>query len=102
MPARLQCHPQLDWGSSIPKAPLYICVNPQVAFSVRMDSDLKEKQELVGNLNGGSNGYKKALAKWRAESKSLFENPDDAEFMEHAFDKALDKEAFKEKDILNP
>lgn len=30
--------------------------------------------------------YKEVLASWRKDSKELFENPEDAEFMQHAFD----------------
>lgn len=43
--------------------------------------------------------YKNALEKWREESKFLFDNPDDAEFMEHAFERTSEKEPYKEKEI---
>ncbi|MCH5290682.1 MAG: hypothetical protein J1D88_02840 [Treponema sp.] len=43
--------------------------------------------------------YKTAVANWRSESKELFGNPDDAAFMESAFDSARRREPYTAKEI---
>ena len=48
---------------------------------------------------GRNYAFEKALAHWRAESEDLFANPDDASFMEHAFDVCGNKEMYKSKEI---
>ena len=40
-----------------------------------------------------------ALTKWRNDSKDLFDNSEDAEFLEHAFDNLRSKEVYKAKEI---
>lgn len=40
-----------------------------------------------------------ALTKWRNDSKDLFDNPEYAEFLEHAFDNVRLKEVYKAKEI---
>ncbi|MCR5724668.1 MAG: hypothetical protein K6G80_06230 [Treponema sp.] len=45
------------------------------------------------------NSYENALQAWRKKSAALFENADDAAFMEHAFDTTHSQETYKAKDI---
>lgn len=45
------------------------------------------------------NEYKEALSAWKKKSKELFENKEDAEFMQHAFDNISSKEIFTAKEI---
>lgn len=68
--------------------------------AVELPSDsLAALLELANKLNHGSGNYKNALKKWREGSKKLFDNPEDAEFMEHALDDTAEKEPYKEKEI---
>ena len=43
--------------------------------------------------------YKEALSDWKKDSKELFENPEDVEFMQNAFDNISSKEIYKAKEI---
>lgn len=45
------------------------------------------------------NEYKEALSAWKKDSKELFENKEDAEFMQHAFDNISSKENYTAKEI---
>lgn len=45
------------------------------------------------------NEYKEALSAWKKDSKDLFENKEDAEFMQHAFDNISSKEIYSAKEI---
>ncbi len=65
----------------------------------RVQESLGALLELAGKLNCLPSSYKTALAKWREESKGLFENPEDAEFMDHAFESEESKEIYNEKEI---
>lgn len=46
-----------------------------------------------------TDSYKAALKSWRDISKSLFENNEDAAFMQTAFDAVHDREPYKAKEI---
>jgi len=78
---------------------------PQAIYSAKKNAresasdSLAALLELAGKLNLGTASYKMALAKWREGSKDLFDNPEDAEFMEHALDGSATKEPYKEKEI---
>ncbi len=46
-----------------------------------------------------SDRYKMALSKWRQDSQDLFDNEEDALFMQHAFDDMRSKEVYNAKEI---
>lgn len=51
------------------------------------------------DFENNTNAYMDALTKWRNDSKDLFDNPEDANFLEHAFDNVRSKEVYKAKEI---
>lgn len=57
---------------------------------------LKSKFSEFENRNSS---YNDAVEKWRADSADLFKSKDDAEFMEHAFEKTGDAPEFHPKEI---
>lgn len=85
--------------------PSNMVADSQAVYSARSSNprytqeSLEALLELAGKLNCHPSSYKNALAKWREESKDLFENPEDAEFMDHAFERSEEKEPYKEKEI---
>ena len=44
--------------------------------------------------------YETALSEWRRDSAALFENPEDAAFLQGAFDAAQSQEGYRPKEIL--
>ncbi len=57
---------------------------------------LKEK---FSDYNNKTLSYEKALSSWRDESKTLFDNDDDASFMETAFDFNRRNEIYAAREI---
>ena len=55
--------------------------------------------QIQKNSDKSDLSYSKAIEKWRCDTKALFDNPDDAKFLQHAFEQATEKEPYKEKDI---
>ena len=58
---------------------------------------LKLKEHFAAFEN--SNSYEKALLSWRNASSTLFANPDDAAFIQNAFEANRSKEIYKAKEI---
>ncbi len=51
------------------------------------------------DFENSPDAYFNALEKWRNDTKELFDNSEDANFMEHAFDNIRSKEVYKAKEI---
>lgn len=71
------------------------------------ESDIAEVSDFIVYLKlkerfsdfENQNSYKNAIEKWRENSKELFENEADKEFMQHAFDNVRSNEVYSAKEI---
>lgn len=71
------------------------------------ESDIAEVSDFIVYLKlkerfsdfENQNSYKSAIEKWRENSKELFENEADKEFMQHAFDNVRSNEVYSAKEI---